>query len=111
MQEVKSVLSKAIRIAESRNGKEVGHVSVIFIFNDSHTEGPYAFIEDLSVDPQWRGQGVARLLMKEVFKQAKDHRCYKLIATSRSDGTRDDVHAWYVRLGLRVYGIEFRMDF
>jgi len=47
--------------------------------------------------------------VKRVVAEAKRHRCYKLIATSRH--ARNRVHALYDRLGFKDHGKEFRVDF
>lgn len=98
-----------IRFAAEAEGREIGHAYVYFLQNDLHAE-PLGILEDLHVDPGCRHRGIGRELVTAVLEEARRKNCYKLIATSRNDGTRDQVHAWYLRLGFREHGTEFRMD-
>ena len=50
--------------------------------NDLH-ERPFGLMEDVFVDPGHRGSEIGTTLVKCVVAEAKRHRCYKLIATSR----------------------------
>lgn len=79
------------------------------IRNDLH-DAPYGLLEDLYVEAQARGQGVGRVLHDAVLRKARECGCYKLIGTSRDDGTRDAVHTMYERWGYARHGIEFRME-
>lgn len=99
----------AFRIGEQRDGKEIGHAWLYLIYNDLHKD-PYGLIEDVRVLEEYEGQGVGRSLLGAVIETAKSYDCYKIIATSRDDGARPKVHAWYGRAGLIRYGLEFRMD-
>jgi GNAT superfamily N-acetyltransferase len=102
--------SRAVRFAVTKDGKEVGHAFLYLLQNDTHKE-PYGYFADINVDESARGGGVGGELVAAVIERAKKEGCYKLVATSRSDGTRDQIHAWYTRLGFKDYGKEFRMDF
>ena len=66
-------------------------------------------MEDVFVNSAYRGQGLGTRLVNEVIKQAKNKKCYKLIATSRTEN--EAVHRLYKKLGFVQHGIEFRMDF
>jgi len=76
--------------------------------NDLH-ERPSGLMEDVFVDPHHPGSQIGTALVKRVVAEAKRHRCYKLIATSRH--ARNRVHALYDRLGFKDHGKEFRIDF
>ncbi len=97
------------RLSESRNGVEAGHAYLYIMYNDLHKE-PFGLLEDDEVNEVYKGQGVGRKLLSVVLLKARELGCYKLVATSRDDGTRDPVHAWYKRLGFIEYGKEFRLD-
>jgi GNAT superfamily N-acetyltransferase len=99
----------AFRFGEQRDGVEVGRAWLYLIRNDIHQE-PYGLLEDVDVIEEWKGTGIGSALLRAVIEKARSEGCYKLVATSRNDGTREDVHAWYERAGLKRYGIEFRMD-
>ena len=100
--------ASGVRVACQGNGRELGHAYLYILQNDQHTE-PFGLVEDVFVEEAARGQGTGRELLKALIEEAKKRGCYKLIATSRHG--RDDVHAWYERLGFRDHGIEFRMNF
>lgn len=108
MKEV-SVDAKGVRFSVVRDGKEVGRAYLYLLNNDLHSR-PFGLLEDVYVDSSYRGGGVAKELLEAVLKKAEEN-CYKLVATSRNDGTREVVHEWYVRLGFTDYGTEFRMNF
>lgn len=104
------VEAKAVRFSVKRDKREVGHAYLYFLVNDLHKE-PFGFIEDVFVDEAFRGEGIGEELIAALLELARDAQCYKLIAASRNDGTRQKVHDWYQRLGFRDYGTEFRLDF
>lgn len=108
--ELKSVeiQSKGIRFAIEENGQEVGRAYLYLIKNDLH-EVPYGLLDDLFVAEAHRSQGIGRQLIEKIIASAREHQCSKLIATSRY--SREEVHAWYLRLGFKDWGREFRMDF
>lgn len=51
----------------------VGFVHVVE--HDSWTFRPYAYLQDLFTHPDYRGQGVARLLIEQVYMEAKKRQC------------------------------------
>jgi GNAT superfamily N-acetyltransferase len=100
--------SKFVKIEIKNGSKKLGRAFLYLIKNDLH-KAPYGLMEDVFVDESQRGQGLGTKLIAEIFKQAKKHKCYKLIATSRN--TNKKVHQLYQRLGFKKHGIEFRFDF
>jgi GNAT superfamily N-acetyltransferase len=100
---------QGFRFSVTRDGNEVGRAYLYLLNNDLHSK-PFGLLEDVFVDPEYRGVGIARELITAVMTEAKKN-CYKLIATSRNDGTRTKVHEWYTRLGFVNYGTEFRISF
>ncbi|MDP2593985.1 MAG: GNAT family N-acetyltransferase [bacterium] len=93
------------------DGNEVGQAFLYWFFGAKGHARPYAELKDVWVDELFRSQGIAGRLLDDVLATAKELDCYKFTATSRDDGTREEVHAWYRRRGLKDHGIEFRMDF
>lgn len=104
------VSARGIRFSIEMEGMEVGHAYLYLMTNDLHDK-PFGLLEDVQVDDQYKGQGIGNELVRAVLSTAKREGCYKLLATSRNDGTREAVHSWYERLGFKKYGTEFRMDF
>jgi len=93
--------------AVNETGEEMGHVYLYLIYNDLHKD-PYAYIEDLFVEEEFRKQGVASKLIEELLIEAEKYYPYKAIATSRME--REHVHAFYEKRGLRKHGYVFRTD-
>lgn len=96
------------RFSVQVEGKEVGHAYLYILTNDLH-ERPFGFLEDVHLDESVRGQGIGKILIKEIIDEAKAQNCYKLIGTSRYE--RDMVHQFYKKLGFDDYGKEFRLNF
>jgi len=106
----RAVMMLGVRFAVMRGDEEVGRARLYLLHNDLHVE-PFGLLEDVWVSEDHRSEGVGRELVEAVIARARARGCYKLIATSRDDGTRDAVHEWYSRLGFKEWGTEFRMDF
>ncbi len=99
-----------VRFSITRDGKEAGRAFLYLLRNDLHPE-PFGLLEDVNVEEKYRGQGIAREILVAVIDYARNNHCYKLIATSRDDGTRKEVQAWYRRIGFTDHGREFRINF
>lgn len=97
----------AVRLSAIENGEELGAVYLYLIRNDSRKE-PYGLLEDLLVKEKHRKKGIGSALVTAAIAEAKRLGCYKVIGTSRF--TRETVHRFYGRLGLKKYGYEFRLD-
>ncbi|MGC9146666.1 MAG: GNAT family N-acetyltransferase [Infirmifilum sp.] len=102
------VETRGFRISIEENGRELGHCFIYLIKNDLH-DRPYALLEDVYVNESNRGQGIGKLLVKKAIDLARELNCYKIIATSRFG--RSELHQWYQKLGFKLYGYEFRIDF
>ena len=100
--------SKSIRFSIKKHGTEVARASLFLISSDLH-QRHYGLMEDVFVEPEFRGQGLGTQLSSAVIEEAKRLGCYKLIATSRH--TREKVHELYLTLGFQDHGKEFRMNF
>ncbi len=97
----------AVRISAHEGDTEFGALYLYLIRNDSHKE-PYGLIEDLLVKEAHRKKGIGSMLVKEAIAEGKRLGCYKIIGTSRL--SREEVHRFYEKLGLKKYGVEFRLD-
>ena len=104
------VIARGIRFSIKKGDIEIAHAYLYVLRNDLHDQ-PFGLLEDVKVEEKYRSTGVGHELVAMVISQARLEKCYKLIATSRDDGTRDSIHEWYVRLGFLDYGTEFRMNF
>lgn len=95
------------KIIAKSGGHEIGRAYVAMITN-SHRR-PYALLEDVFVETEYRGEGVGKRLVEDAIQLARNKKCYKMVATSRY--SRPKVHAIYKRIGFREQGKAFRMDF
>jgi GNAT superfamily N-acetyltransferase len=87
--------------------KEAGRTYIYFLRNDLH-EKPFAFIEDVFVEKEYRGQGLGSRLVEEAIDRAKEEGCYKVVLTSRY--SKPEVHQLYEKAGFVDHGKEFRID-
>ncbi len=97
----------AVKLTAHEGGKEVGRAFLYVLKNDLHKE-PFGFLEDVYVEEEYRKHGIGSQLVEKAIAEAKEQGCYKLIGNSRM--AKENVHAFYERLGLKKHGYEFRMD-
>jgi ribosomal protein S18 acetylase RimI-like enzyme len=99
--------SKAIKFIIIKNNKQIARAHLYIIKNDLHNK-PYAYIEDVYVNENHRGQGFGKKLINYLISQAKQLNCYKIICTSRNNN--DLVHNFYKNQGFKEHGKEFRIN-
>lgn len=99
--------SYSIQFSATEDGKKVGWAFVVIVKNDRHAE-PYALLEDVYVEPEYRGRGIGTQLITSVINKAKSLNCYKLITQSRY--SKEGVHELYKKYGFRDHGKNFRID-
>ncbi len=80
---------EGIRLAIEESGTDVAHAFLYIMHNDIHAQ-PFGLMEDVFVNENYRGKGYGTELVKQIIEIAREFRCYKLIATSRS--SRPKVH-------------------
>lgn len=88
-------------------GREVARTYLYVMTNDLHAE-PFGYIEDVFVEPRYRGGGLVTRLHEMALSEARRHGCYKIVLSSRSD--KPEVHAMYKHLGYEAHGVAFRLD-
>ena len=108
IQESKRSDSYSIQFNIEEAGAIVGWAFLVIIKNDRHEE-PYALLENVYVEREYRGKGFGKALIQRVMEKAKELGCYKIITQSRYG--KDEVHALYMKFGFRDHGKNFRMDF
>jgi len=99
--------ARGIRFSINADGNEVARAYLYLMTNDLH-DAPFGLLEDVFVAETQRGSGLGTALVSEVIAAAREAGCYKLIATSRA--SRPKVHELYERLGVKDYGLEFRLN-
>ncbi len=97
-----------IKFLAEESGVAVGRAFLYLLYNDLHEE-PFALMEDVFVDSEFRGKGIGGQLIDAALAEAKKQGCYKVICTSRN--AKEDLHKWYEKKGFVKHGFEFRIDF
>ena len=100
--------SNAVKIEILDGRKKIGRAFLYLIYNDLHKK-PYGLMEDVFVEPKFRGQGWGTKIIKEIMRLAKRQGCYKLIGTSRFQNA--GAQRLYKKLGFQKHGMEFRINF
>jgi GNAT superfamily N-acetyltransferase len=88
-------------------GNVVAWAYLYILHNDLHKR-PFGLMENVFVEPAYRGKGYGQALLEAVVDEAKAVPCYKLICTARFGNKK--VHRWYKRNGFAEHGLEFRLD-
>ena len=99
--------SYAVKVTAEENGEILGRAYLYVIFNDLRDQ-PYGLLEDVFVAEHARKHGLGTKLVQAIVAEAKERKLGRLICTSRY--ARPEVHAWYMKLGFKDYGKEFKLD-
>ncbi|VBB18753.1 glycosyl transferase family 2 [Yasminevirus sp. GU-2018] len=83
----------------------VGTASVLIEDKLIHDMGRASHIEDVVVDEEYRGLGLAKLLMLRLIEYSKEQRAYKIILDAS-----DDVKGFYEKLGFKQHSNSMRMN-
>lgn len=84
----------------------VGTSSVFIRRNLSHNGRPVAYLENMVIDKQFRGQGLGRHLIDSIIDISKSNHCYKIIL----DCSIKNIE-FYEKLGFRMTNeTNMRMD-
>ncbi|OGO23948.1 MAG: hypothetical protein A2Z28_02715 [Chloroflexi bacterium RBG_16_51_9] len=104
--EIRAAKGHELLVAEEE-GRVVGTMMLFIMPNLSHGGLPWAGVENVMVDADYRRKGIGKLLMDYALAQAKKAGCYKLQLIS--DKTRTEAHKFYRALGYRASGHGFRL--
>ena len=107
LEHVVPVTVHGLKIMKVFDRKEIARATIYFLKNDLHTQ-PFGYLEDVFVEDAFRRQGLAKELVAKIIALAREHGCYKIVATSRR--ARLDVHKLYESFGFVDRGREFRLD-
>jgi glucosamine-phosphate N-acetyltransferase len=94
-----------IYVALTDDDKVVGALTLLIEQKFIHGCGKVGHIEDVVVHGDFRGQGVARNLIKKAIEVAEKEKCYKVILNCR-----EELVPFYEKLGFGKHEIEMRLD-
>ena len=94
-------------LVAEEEGKIIGTMMLFIMPNLSHGGLPWAGVENVMVDADYRRQGIGKLMMDYVLAQAKKAGCYKIQLIS--DKSRTEAHKFYEALGYNASGHGFRL--
>ena len=103
--QIKARPGQHLLVAEA-DGKILGTMVLIIVPNLSHGGLPWAGVENVMVDADYRRHGIGKLLMDYALAEAKKAGCYKIQLIS--DKTRTEAHKFYRALGYKASGYGFR---
>ena len=76
-----------------------GTLVLAILPNLAHGGAPYAVVENVVVDEEYRGEGVGTALMREAISRARQAGAYKLALCSNLE--REEAHTFYRSLGMK----------
>jgi len=94
-------------VVARQNSKIIGSAILLYLPIPAYGK-PYAFLEGLVVDKNYRKKGVGTALLNKLIELAREKGCYKIVGTSRFES--EEVHKFYEKSGFKKWGWEFRMD-
>ena len=71
-------------IVAEEDGKLVSSCTCIIVPNMTHGPRPYAFVENVVTDSEYRGRGLATACLERAKEIAKAENCYRLILMTGS---------------------------
>lgn len=80
-----------------QEGKIVSSVTCVIIPNLTRGASPYAFIENVVTDKEYRGQGLASACLDYAKRIAQENNCYKMMLLTSSK--KRSTHRFYRKAG------------
>jgi len=102
-----SIQTSGLRLSIKKDNLEIAHTFLYFLHNDLHVQ-PLAYLEDVFVDEEFRGQGYGRKIVKRAITEAKRAHCYKMVATSRF--SNETAQSLYISCGFEKHSHGFRIN-
>ncbi len=84
-------------IVAEEDGKLVSTCTCVIIRNITYDHRPYAIVENIVTDSEYRAQGLATACLEEARKIAEKEDCFKIMLTTASK--LDSTHKFYEKLG------------
>lgn len=94
-------------IVAEEKGKLIGTAMLMIVPTLAHNGSPWAQVEMVVVDSEYRRSGVGRLLMDYIRRKAEEEGCYKIQLSSNK--VRDDAHKFYQSIGYGAVAEGFRL--
>lgn len=88
-------------------GEAAGTLVLAILPNLAHGGAPYAVVENVVVDEEYRGEGVGKALVREAMRRAKRAGAYKLALCSNAGLT--EAHEFYRALGFEQTHVGFEV--
>lgn len=88
-------------------GEVVGTLVIVIVPNLAHGGAPYAVVENVVVDEEYRGEGIGKALVEEAMKLAREAGAYKLALCS--NGGRSEAHGFYRSMGFEQTHVGFEV--
>ncbi|HUT68385.1 MAG TPA: GNAT family N-acetyltransferase [Dehalococcoidales bacterium] len=113
MEEYRRVFNKMSAVPGYRllvaeeDGEILGTTVLVILPGFTHGVSPFAVVEYVVVDEQYRRRGIGKLLMDYVIARSKEAGCYKIMLTS--DKRREQAHQFYKSLGFAASAHGFRL--
>lgn len=98
----------SLLVAEE-DGQVVGTTTIVILPAFAYRTSPFAVVEYVVVDEEWRSKGIGAMIMAHVKALAKDAGCYKIMLTS--DNRRVRAHKFYKSLGFEPSAQGFKFYF
>ena len=97
-------------IAVACNGNEiVGTAMAIVCYDIVGNCNPYLLVENVVISNRYRGQGIGKLLMKDIEDFGQEHHCNYVFLVSGNN--REDAHKFYESIGYIGNSKGFRKRF
>jgi GNAT superfamily N-acetyltransferase len=106
--EISDYTGQELLVAEEA-GEVIGSLMLVIVPNLSHGAKPWAIIENVIVDEEYRRRGVGRLLMEYAVNRAKEADCCRI--GLMSNVVRDESHQFYRDMGFEASAYGFRQYF
>lgn len=104
--EITSMTGHELLVAEE-DSVVVGTMVLLVVPNLSHGALPWAIVENMVVDQEYRRRGIGRVLMEYAIARARQAGCYKVQLFSHKK--RRQAHKFYRSLGFETSAHGFRL--
>lgn len=94
-----------IYVAVAPDRSIVGTFALLIIDGLAHGGAPHGLVEDVVVNPQWRGRGIGNRMMRYAMQRCRAAGCYKMALSSHL--SRSGTHGFYESLGFAKHGYSF----